>query len=326
MADLLRIALIGTGRAARARVREISHSADARFVVVASQQQQNQDRAAELAAQCGADATTDWRQAIQRADVDAVIVSTRNQWHAAIVRASLEAGKHVCVEYPLALAQQEGEELLALARARQLVLHVEHIDLLSPWFQTLVSARDRIGELRTMVWQDLSARQPTPGDWTFTREAGFSLYAGASLLSRLVYLGGRVIRASAAETLDGLTEDGHFVRRVTTAHLTFANGVTALISDATGLAVAGPESGLRLVGTRGQLDAERRQRVVLDTGQGAEELAIVRATPGLFAQDLAVFCGQVRRNEADYVPDGHVARILEAAELARRSIAEGQGS
>lgn len=321
MPELVRMALIGTGRAAKARVRETLLSKEARIVVVASP---DLARAQEVAASAGAEATDDWRAAVTRTDVDAVVVSTHNQRHAECVRGALEAGKHVTVEYPLALAQAEGEALLALAKARGLVLHVEHIDLLSPWYRTLVEHREEIGELYSLVWQDLSTRQPTPRDWTFSTLSGFSLYAGASVLSRIVHLAGPASRVSASETLAGLSGDGRFQRRVTTAQLTFKPPTTALILDSTGLAAPGPQSSLTLTGGKGILAGENRKRVTLTTGDGGQrELEIPTASPGLFAQDIASFCGQVLRGTSDYVRDGHVSWVLDAAEQARRSAYEG---
>ena len=44
---------------------------------------------------CGAVAVTDWREAIERGDVDAVVVATPTHLHARIAIAAMEAGKDV---------------------------------------------------------------------------------------------------------------------------------------------------------------------------------------------------------------------------------------
>src|SRR5258708_34941235 len=51
----------------------------------------------------GTVATADWRQAVKRADVDAVIVATTNDWLAPVTLAALQAGQHVVVEKTNAL-------------------------------------------------------------------------------------------------------------------------------------------------------------------------------------------------------------------------------
>lgn len=314
---MLRLALIGTGRAARARARDLQTAAEARLAVIASA---DPIRANSLAAEYGVGAASDLTAAIQRPDIDAILVCTYNERHADLVRAGLRAGKHVCVEYPLALSEQEGQELLQLAGDCGRVLHVEHIDLLSPWFQTVLAHLPELGTVRSLLWQDISARQPQPRDWTFEERSGFSLFAGASVLSRLVRIGGAVIHADAAEILAERTSEGSFQRRLTSAHLRFENGVTALISDGTGFAAAGPASSLTIVGDHGILQAEQRRRVTLTTADGPRELTVPGGGIGLFAQDLADFCGQILRGDPSYVPAGHVRRVLAAAGKARDSL------
>lgn len=51
--------------------------------------------------------TTDYKQILNDADVDLVMITTRHDKHAGMVVASLAAGKHVFVEKPLALNQEQ---------------------------------------------------------------------------------------------------------------------------------------------------------------------------------------------------------------------------
>jgi len=55
--------------------------------------------------------------------IDAVILSTPNDLHYPIARAALEAGKSVCVEYPLCDSVEQHDALAELAKRRKLVLH-----------------------------------------------------------------------------------------------------------------------------------------------------------------------------------------------------------
>ncbi len=58
-------------------------------------------------------ATTDYAAALADSQVDAVLIATRHDTHAAMALAALEAGKHVLVEKPLALSAAELARLLA---------------------------------------------------------------------------------------------------------------------------------------------------------------------------------------------------------------------
>lgn len=58
--------------------------------------------------------------------IDAVAIATPVATHYPLARAALESGKHVLVEKPLAATVAQGEELVALARARNLRLMCDH--------------------------------------------------------------------------------------------------------------------------------------------------------------------------------------------------------
>jgi predicted dehydrogenase len=62
-----------------------------------------------------AEAVTDWREVIDRDDIDVVDVCTPGDSHAEIAIAALEAGKHVLCEKPLANTVAEAEEMTAAA-------------------------------------------------------------------------------------------------------------------------------------------------------------------------------------------------------------------
>jgi len=86
-------------------------------------------RAQALAAQAqkgakAADATTDWRAAVARPDVDAVFVSTSNDALAPATLAAIEAGKHVLVEKPAARNPDELVPVIAAAERKGVVAQV----------------------------------------------------------------------------------------------------------------------------------------------------------------------------------------------------------
>ena len=84
------------------------------------------DNAKRLAAQYDTDAFEDYRDLIGKVDVVSVAVPT--PLHYPVTRDLLEAGIHVLVEKPITPTLAEAEELFRLARARQTVLHVGHVE------------------------------------------------------------------------------------------------------------------------------------------------------------------------------------------------------
>lgn len=60
---------------------------------------------------------TDWREVLQRDDIDVIDICTPGDTHRDIALAALEAGKHVLCEKPLANTVAEAEEMTAAAQA-----------------------------------------------------------------------------------------------------------------------------------------------------------------------------------------------------------------
>ena len=73
--------------------------------------------------------TTDHRDLLDDDTIDAVIIATPADTHAAITRAALQAGKHVLVEKPICSGSREASELVQLAEDTGLVLMVGHVFL-----------------------------------------------------------------------------------------------------------------------------------------------------------------------------------------------------
>jgi predicted dehydrogenase len=79
-------------------------------------------------------------------DVEAVVVATPVPTHYELAKRALEAGKHVLVEKPPAMRGSEMDELVALARDRDLVLMPGHLLLYHPGVRKLKELVDS-GEL-----------------------------------------------------------------------------------------------------------------------------------------------------------------------------------
>jgi len=84
---------------------------------------------------------TDLRMALDDPAVDAVMLCTPNQCHAAQTAACLEACKHVFVEIPLAMNYLEGKSLAEMARDRGLTLMVGHT---TRFHESMIRAREEV--------------------------------------------------------------------------------------------------------------------------------------------------------------------------------------
>jgi predicted dehydrogenase len=113
------VAIVGCGLIGLKRAKAL---AGAKLVVCADKVK---DRADSLAAVFpGCDSTTDWRSAVQRADVQVVIVATTHDALVDISLAAVEAGKHVLVEKPAARNVAELDRLIAAVKKADVQVRV----------------------------------------------------------------------------------------------------------------------------------------------------------------------------------------------------------
>lgn len=75
----------------------------------------------------GVKVTKDFKDILNSDVVTGVVVVTPSHTHYNIVKALLEAGKHVYVEKPISTVAQEAKDLMELADAKKLVLMVGHL-------------------------------------------------------------------------------------------------------------------------------------------------------------------------------------------------------
>jgi predicted dehydrogenase len=113
------VAIVGCGLIGRKRAAALG---GARLVACADVDRPRAEALAGTGA--GAEATDDWRAAIDRADVGLVIVATTNDALADIARAAVEAGKHVLIEKPAGRSVAEIDELIDAARRHRRLVRV----------------------------------------------------------------------------------------------------------------------------------------------------------------------------------------------------------
>ncbi|GGH84395.1 putative dehydrogenase [Pullulanibacillus pueri] len=84
------------------------------------------ERAEEVAHQYGATAYTDYKELLKDGSIDAISVCLPNYLHAPVSIDSLNAGKHVLCEKPMATSREEAEAMIAAAKENGKKLMIAH--------------------------------------------------------------------------------------------------------------------------------------------------------------------------------------------------------
>ncbi|MBN1249908.1 MAG: Gfo/Idh/MocA family oxidoreductase [Anaerolineae bacterium] len=100
----------------------------------------------------GVDAYTDWRELIQRVDLDAVIVATPHHVHTEPVLEALAQGLHVLVEKPMALRSEDAWAMVAAAEEVDRTLMVGYNRRCAAVWRTVADAlrSGAIGKVRQL--------------------------------------------------------------------------------------------------------------------------------------------------------------------------------
>ena len=124
---VLGIGVIGCGHWGPNHVRVFSQFRDSRVVACADLDSKRLEAVREQHPQV--QVFQDYRAMLELAEVNAVVVAAPTRVHYPVVKAALEANKHVLCEKPLCTVSREAVELVELAKARQRVLMTGHVFL-----------------------------------------------------------------------------------------------------------------------------------------------------------------------------------------------------
>ena len=128
-----RVAVIGVGAFGRNHARVYSElQKQGETVEVAAVCDANPERAAELAMEFKAQAYTSLDQLIKKGNIHAASVAVPTVHHLDVARTLMEAGIDVMIEKPVAATLQEADELIRLAKTKQRVAMVGHLERFNP--------------------------------------------------------------------------------------------------------------------------------------------------------------------------------------------------
>jgi predicted dehydrogenase len=120
--EKINLGFIGLGGRGYDHLRQFLQMNDVNIVALADASEEKRNRAQKAAA--GARQFKDYRQLLELKDVDAVVVSTPDHWHAIPTILACQAGKDVYVEKPLGHNIKEGRAMVQAARKYKRVVQL----------------------------------------------------------------------------------------------------------------------------------------------------------------------------------------------------------
>ena len=323
----LGLGFIGSGRIARAHLAAVSNLSDrVRVVAIAGRRR---ERAEATARQYGIPAVLgDYRELLTNRDVDAVVITTPNDSHAAIACDAARAGKHILVEKPMALDTASAETMVRAAEDGGVTLMVAQSRRFSDAVRELVRRLPEIGDiLRVHIAFLVAFAQPPTEWWRSSAQAGglVILLQGSHSLDSIYWWLGRTpqsIYATAARTNPAWEgeDEADIVCR-------FAGGTAATVHLSLSTSPAIHEA--LVVGRTGHLRLIERPagppfENIYRLEKNGEVLSDGLQSPSLYTHQLREFVEAVRERRTPLASGREILHVMRMLDAARASARSGQ--
>jgi predicted dehydrogenase len=180
--DRVNVGFIGYGLIGARHVHDFKNQRDVNLAAVS---EVHQPRLEEGAAACGNGAKTypDFRKLLDDRDIDAVVVSTPDHWHALMTIMACAAGKDVYVEKPMTLFVREGQWMIRAAQKYRRVIQVGTQQRSGRHYQ---KARDlvrdgyigKVHSVRTGAFRNVMPGWGSPPDAAVPSELDYEMWLG----------------------------------------------------------------------------------------------------------------------------------------------------
>ncbi|HEV2358050.1 MAG TPA: bi-domain-containing oxidoreductase [bacterium] len=249
--------------------------------------------------------TTDVREVLDDPGIQAVVIATRHDLHAALAADALRGGKHVFVEKPLALTAEQTRAVLAAHAASSRVLVVGFNRRYSPLARTL---HEFLAGERPLTLTYRVNAGPVPSDhWVYDADEGGGRWLGEAghFIDLLQYLTGAdpvevVARASVSPGEPSLSGDARrtpAARTTMVATLTFDDGSAGSVVYADGADRAESRERLEVFGAGLAATLEDFRRLTLVRGGRVRRLRR-RETARGHEEELRAWIAAVRGRSA----------------------------
>lgn len=155
---MIKIAVIGVGSMGQNHARVYFHNDHVRLVAVADAYE---NQAEKVAKKYNAKAYKDYQEMLEKEDIDAVSIAVPTSMHKEVAIFTIEKGKHILLEKPIASTEEEAHEIIEKAHQHKVKLMVGHVERFNP---AIIELKQRLqqGELGEIYKIDVQRIGPFP--------------------------------------------------------------------------------------------------------------------------------------------------------------------
>ncbi|HBI57405.1 MAG TPA: oxidoreductase [Firmicutes bacterium] len=257
---MLKIGLVGCGRISKKHIEAIAANEDiCELVAVADLIPAKMETAAAMYnKKTGKQPRKymDYKDMLKITDLDIIAIATESGYHAEHALASLEAGKHVLVEKPMALSTSDCNKMIASAEEKGLALGLCHQNRFNPPVQKLRQAlqKDKLGRVLSgtacIRWnrnQDYYNQAPWRGTWAMD---------GGTLMNQCLHNIDLLQWMLGEEAVTVFAQTGNYLRDIEAEDfgaivIRFANGAIGIVEGSACVYPANLEETLNIFGETG---------------------------------------------------------------------------
>jgi predicted dehydrogenase/threonine dehydrogenase-like Zn-dependent dehydrogenase len=267
-------------------------------------------------------AATDIDALLEDEKVDTVFVLTRHDSHARLALRALEAGKHVFVEKPLALREEDLDAIAATMHQSGRLLTVGFNRRFAPLSRALArEVNARTGPLALVV--TVNAGQVPRGHWTQHPEWGGGRIVGEGC--HFIDLARSIVGAPIADgrCVSARAVDGGPIDDIANMQLTFADGSTAAIHYIASGSRSFPKERIEAFFDGRTLVIENWRRMRAYGGSAGPRFPAAARQDKGHAAEIAAWLQAVRTGGAPPIP---VDELLEVSRWSLRLAAQARGA
>ncbi|OGB96391.1 MAG: hypothetical protein A2Z31_00880 [candidate division NC10 bacterium RBG_16_65_8] len=322
----LGLGFIGSGRIAQAHLTAASKLSDrVRVVAIAGRRR---DKVEATARAYGISAVHDeYRQLLQDPAVQAVVITTPNDSHAAIACDAAKAGKHILVEKPMALDATSAEAMVRAAEDGGVTLMVAQSRRFSDAVREMVRRLPEVGDIfRVHIVFCVPFAQPPADWWRSSAQAGglvVLLQGSHSLDSIFWWLGRAPERIFATGSRTNPAWEGEDEADII---CTYDGGIVATVHLS--LSTAPPIHDALVIGRKGQFRMVERPagppfENLYRLEKNGEVLIDGLQSPSLYTHQLREFADAVRERRTPQASGREILSVMRMLDAARASMQSG---